>query len=308
MVSAKTIEVIAPSSPCTLTNESRIVFESKGFKVNIPNDLIVEGSPYEANTVAYRVTHLIKATNDKNVLAIFVLRGGYSSTKIAKEISELSEFPQKKFIVGYSDLTALFAVLNTKHGWLCVHGPVFNKISEQVNPKCVEQTIDIITGKIKTLSIPGLVPLNNVTTSDKIEGKLVGGNLCVLQTTIGTNWQVSCQNKILFLEDWNEPGYKIDRMLTHLKQSGMLKGVKALILGQFLPPKCDSESEAVETINTINYALTNFAKSIECPVYKTEAFGHGYENIPLVIGANAEVLIDANNITLSYAWDCNFGA
>lgn len=300
---ASTIEVIAPSSKGAFKEKAREAFEARGLKVNIPDDLMTEGSPYEANTVAYKVAHLIQASNDERILAMIALRGGYGSTKVAEEIVRLPEFLQKKFIVGYSDLTALFTALNVKHGWLCVHGPVICQAAEKINPKCIDQVIDIVTGKISSLSIPGLIPLNDVAPRGELSGKLIGGNICVFQSTIGTAWQPSCNNKILFLEDWNEPGYKVDRMLTHLRQSGILEGVEAVVLGQFLPPKYELEVEPAEAVDIINFALSNFAKSMKCPVYKTEAFGHGYENTPLVIGADAQILVGSDGATLSYSWE-----
>ncbi len=307
MTNKNTIEVIAPSSAAIFKEKAREVFEARGLKVSIPDDLIAEVSPYEANTVAYRVNHLVRASNDEKILAMFALRGGYGSTKVAEEIVKLPEFLQKKFIVGYSDLTALFLALNGKHGWLCVHGPVFSQAAEKVNPKCIDQVIDIVTGKINSLSISGLVPLNDVSPGGEISGKLVGGNMCLFQSTIGTAWQPSCNNKILFLEDWNEPGYKIDRMLTHLKQSGVLEGVRAVVLGQFPTPACKTPEEVGEAAVAIKYALSDFAKSMKCPVYKSEAFGHGYENTPLVIGAYAQILVGSDDdLVLSYSWDHTF--
>lgn len=291
---AKTIELIAPSSAASLerVEEGRLYLKGKGFDTSIPEGLLGGDSPYEANTVKYRLEHLQRAANDDSVIAISMVRGGYSSTKIASEIAKLSNFPQKKFIIGFSDLTALFAALNGKHDWLCIHGPAVTQIPKQVNPKCVDQVLDIIDGKINALSITGLVPLNKAAPAS---GKLVGGNLCVLQTTIGTAWKVSCRGKILFLEDCNEPGYKVDRMLTHLKQSNMLDGVEAVVLGNF------STSDANEAKN-IEYALSAFARTMSCPVYKTEAFGHGYENTPLVIGAQANILVGEEDICLQYSW------
>ncbi len=297
------IEIIAPSSGSYNhlidLEKSRKILESKGFELSIPKDLLSGNSPYEANTVEYRLEHLKKAVNDDNIDIIFILRGGYSSTKIAEEICKLSSFSQKKLIVGFSDLTALFAALNGKHNWLCLHGPSAISIGKnRIDPKCIEQLFDIIEGKINTLSITDLKALNRVAhvNGKPVAGKLVGGNLCVLQTTIGTHWQVDCKNKILFLEDCNEPGYKIDRMLTHLKQSHMLDGVEAIVLGEF------STINKAE-IGSINHAISEFALSMKCPIYKTYAFGHGYKNTPLIIGADAEICIRDAKIELHYTWE-----
>lgn len=286
------IEIIAPSSAASLeaAEKGRALLGDKGFYTRMPKDILGGSSPYEANTVEYRLKHLEEASNDDDIAAISILRGGYSSTKVAEEIYKLDYFPQKKFIVGFSDATALFAALNGKHDWLCIHGPGVTQLPEKVNPECIDQVLDIINGKVATVSIPGLIPLNY---NSPASGKLVGGNLSVLQTTIGTDWEVNCNDKILFLEDCNERGYKIDRMLTHLLQSGVLYGVQAIVLGQFSPPL------EAEIIN-INYALSEFARKAPCPVYKTEAFGHGYVNTPLVIGADADIIVSGPDVTLKY--------
>ncbi|MDF3047513.1 MAG: microcin self-immunity protein [Candidatus Midichloriaceae bacterium] len=288
--SARVVEVLAPSGPAALPSSKFDIFVHNGLELFMRPDLLSDICVYEANSVEYKLSHLVDANNDESVLVMWALRGGYSSTKIAEKISAMQSLPQKKFIVGFSDLTAIFAALNKHHDWLCVHGPVIKQIENgTVNPKCIEQALDIILSKTTTLSIDNLKPLNSYTGD--VNGKLVGGNLAVLETTIGTPWQIECRGAILFLEDVNEPGYKVDRMLTHLKQSGTIEGVRAIIFGEFRA----LESE----VDAVNYALIQFANSMTCPVYKTDAFGHGYENTPLVIGADA--IISAQMLT--YNWD-----
>jgi muramoyltetrapeptide carboxypeptidase len=287
--SARVIEVLAPSGSAAVPDGNLNVLNN-GLELRIRPDLISDACTYEANSAEYKLAHLMDASNDESVLVMWALRGGYSSTKVAEKIAMMEAFQQKKFIVGFSDLTALFVALNKHHGWLCIHGPVIKQIENNaVSQKCIDQVLDIVLNRTTTLSIDNLKPLNSY--NGDTHGKLVGGNLAVLATTIGTPWQIDCRGAILFLEDVNEPGYKIDRMLTHLKQSGILEGVKAIVFGEF--------SALESEVDAVNYALEQFANIMNCPVYKTDAFGHGYENTPLVIGADAIIC----GSVLTYNWD-----
>lgn len=309
------IEIIACSSSVVdldKVNKAKIVLGDYGFETKIADDLIDEKYLYESNSVDYRLNHLLKANDDSSTQSLMAIRGGYGSAKVANELMKIDHLTQNKFVCGYSDLTALFLALNQKHNWLCIHGPMLISFAnDKMNVKNLEQTLDILSNKIHALSISNLKPINCVEFKESISGKLVGGNLTLVQTSIGTSWQANLHGKILFLEDVNEPGYKVDRTFTQLMQTGLLKGVKCIILGSFYDTDCPQEVK-----NEIDFALKNFSTEMakfNCPVYRTDAFGHFENNIPLVIGANATISIDnssnyeSNNLVdsfvLNYDWN-----
>ena len=138
--------------------------------------------------------------------------------------------------------------------------------------------LNYLSGKTKYLKLTKLKPLNKIAKNiNKIEGKTTGGNLTLIQTGIGTAWQIDTNNKILFIEDTNVNGYKLDRILQQLNNTGLLKNVKAIILGDF-----GNNKENLKV-------LEHFANEINIPVFKTNEFGHQKTNLPFGINFNGTI-------------------
>lgn len=295
------IEIIAPSSGTpdnTVPQDAVSYLEEQGFELRIPNDLFSKESLiYEANTAEYRLAHFLKAANDDSVDTIMALRGGYSAAKWVHMLAS-HDLPKEKFVVGFSDVTALLLVLHQQFDWKCVHGMGLGQLPNKITKESIDATLGIITGATTSMDIPGLILMNNIDTP--IYGTLTGGNLSILQTSIGTSWQIDCSGKIVFIEDVNEPGYKIDRMFEHLIQSGTLDGAKAIVLGDF--------SRNTGEIDTVTqHALTLFATRMEdqnCAVLKVnKAFGHGENNTPLVLGSDAYIEAASDgSFSMHYSW------
>ncbi len=108
-----------------------------------------------------------------------------------------------------------------------------------------------------------------------LEGRVIGGNLCLATCTLGTALQIRPQEKILFLEDVDERGYRVDRMLMHLQQANVFEGVKALIFGDFV------KGEEKDGTSLIWPVIQRFAKEISIPTFQLPGYGHGSENFPL---------------------------
>ena len=287
------INIIAPASGKVnkATIQSMLKkFGSLGFEIDMPKDLLKE-TLFCSNTDEYRANHLIKSLKDEQQKIIWALRGGYGSMRIISKLYDLEKPSKEKIFIGYSDITVLHLFLSQKWGWYTIHGSVAKEITEKLDPK----NLEILLGLIKTegyeVKIPIDFQLNKIKFSN-LKGKLSGGNLAIIQNSIGTKWELESKDKIIFLEDINEEGYKVDRMLEHLKQSGVLKGAKAIIFGDFL------EKEGANS--TVNDALIRFANSVDIPVFKTKYFGHGYHNYPLVYNASANILTKDGGLLLTY--------
>ena len=114
---------------------------------------------------------------------------------------------------------------------------------------------------------------------NKISAIITGGNLALITSSIGTIWEINTNNKILFLEDVGERGYKVDRMLLQLQQAGKFSDVKAIVFGNF------SSSDRY-----VNYAIRNFAENhSNIPCYKTNKIGHGYFNYPIIYNKETKI-------------------
>jgi muramoyltetrapeptide carboxypeptidase len=198
----------------------------------------------------------------------------------------------KKIIIGYSDLTPLMVYFAQKYGWTAINAPMLKDfVLNNKSKQSYKSIIDFIKNKIK-LSISDLKPLNNFAKSNfsknkEIFGKVIGGNITCIVSTIGTKWQIRTNDRILFLEDVNVFGYQLDRLLTHMKNSGIFDNVKAIIFGDFgdYDNKRGDNKDAINKCGA-NKILKNFASSMNIPVYKSSKFGHQKDNLPIVLEAD----------------------
>src|SRR5690606_34603691 len=131
-----------------------------------------------------------------------------------------------------SDITALNIFLVQQWHWATLHASL---AIDYLAPESIALLKQVLLGEINHLVFTGVEPLNALATQDQlIEGVITGGNLTLVQTSIGTAWQLNTQDKILLLEETNERGYRVDRMLEHLYQTKLFAQAKAVILGDFI--------------------------------------------------------------------------
>lgn len=277
----KTIEGVLPASGVPAADLQKL--RTLNLNIHIPEAIIGAERVYLANTDQKRLFLLKKALFNQDKQAIvWALRGGYGSARLIKDLSRLSKPKHPKYFIGSSDMTALHLFLSQTWGWKTIHGSGLQALLKpEQDPDNFLKIASIVAGA-KQSTIENLRPMNaRAEALKRIKGFLTGGNLTLVQTSIGTPWQIQSQDKILFLEDTSEPGYKLDRAFTQLQQAGIFKGVKAIVLGQFEendPSKPD-----------VFFALERFAKETAIPVFKCDAFGHGIKNYPLVYNSEASI-------------------
>lgn len=212
---------------------------------------------------------------------LWTIRGGYGLDKVMPFIlkKDYSHLPPKT-IIGYSDTTALQNYFSQKYGWKNISACNFQQtMNAEKSLESRRRILTYIQGKTQDLVLPDLRPLNpSAQKSVSIKGKTGGGNMSIIQTSIGTKWQLIGSEKILFLEDIGVHGYSLDRLLAHLKNSGILKKAKALIFGDF--------NERDQKI------LQHFASQSNIPIFQTDYFGHGNINFPIGINFDGEIYRD----------------
>jgi muramoyltetrapeptide carboxypeptidase len=229
-----------------------------------------------ANTDALRFKHLKDALNS-DADEIMAIIGGYGLTRLMPDIMSIPKPDKVKIMYGFSDITALHIFLNQVWDWPTVHGPsgvgLINSAADKVSN---ERTLRILDEGLGAYELPVLIPLNSLAKDiSSLSGKVVGGNLCLVQTSLGTPWQLKTADKILFLEDVSERGYRIDRMLAHLQQAGLFQGVKAVLLGDFVKGEEPNGQDLVWDV------LHRFAKAAAVPVFQLPGCGHGVQNYPI---------------------------
>lgn len=274
------VDIVAPASLSDSKELHNAYKEIKKWGL-IPRSFIDfdASHPFHSDEDEFRFQDLKRALLAPDSKLIWCLRGGYGSARLLDRLSRVKKPVRKKLLVGYSDITALHAFFNQKWGWETIHGPTISSFSNKTLSKKSLNELKEILFVPKTKFDFVLHPLNDAAKNlkTKIEGKIVGGNLATVQTLLATKYQLSTKNKILVLEDVNERGYHIDRMLLQLSMSGMLKGCKAIIFGEFT---LGTEPNGQ---NYVELALDRFAVEHKIPVFRSSEFGHGKINRPLLL-------------------------
>lgn len=269
--------LIAPSSFIApeMVSKTKAFFESIGRKVTLPEDTFGKDLLC-ANTDEMRFKHLKDALLSE-ADEIINIKGGYGLTRLLPNLMKLPKPAKMKMMYGISDATALHIFLNQIWDWPTVHGPAGGQLSMQtVDADSINRTLRILEEGLSACTLSELIPLNAVAKEMKsLKGKIRGGNLTLVQTSLGTPWQLDVSDKILFLEEVNERGYRIDRILTHLQQAQFFKGVKAVLFGDFI------KGEEPNGTTLIWDVLQRFAHEASFPVFKLPGCGHGNQNYPI---------------------------
>lgn len=245
--------------------------------LQFPQALISKEVPFHANGDQKRFELLKQALQDNSSQQIiWAIRGGYGAARLIDKLEKLSQPKTEKWLVGYSDMTALHLFVSQRWQWKTLQGSfLVDFLDPQKDPQNFKKLSDLFSSRISHLELDQLLPLNEAAKrSKRIDGRLTGGNLTLVQNSLGTAWQIQSQGKILFLEDDGEKGYQIDRILYQLKQAGVFKDVKAIVFGEF-----SGKDEFID------FALQRFALETAIPVFKTDEFGHGVKNYPLLYNA-----------------------
>lgn len=247
-----------------------------------------------ANSDEERFRQLKAALFNTDSQAIWCLRGGYGCTRLNPYLQKLTAPEKCKLFIGFSDITALHLFLQQKWHWQTLHGPTLNQVTHHLIPS--ENIIElkkIIFGQLPELKY-FLKPYQKPNSFDLIQAPITGGSLSLVQTSLGTEWQIETNNKILFLEDVNEAAYRIDRMLQQLQQSGTLNHIKALLFGDFTFAIKPEEEKKIQAV------LERFAKEQNFPVLQCADIGHGKQNRCLPLGIPALLDLNKNQLTIKF--------
>lgn len=275
------IDVVAPAAAYFDYNEAKIhaFVEKLGFKVRCPKEFQKKGAdPFSSHTQSIRVQNFKTAMLAEDSKAVWCFRGGYGSTCLIPELDKIDFSAIKKPIIGFSDITALHIYFATKYGLQTIHGRTLSEyFHKKVHTAEINKIQNLLLGKYYDLEI---TPANEMAKQiPEIRSEIIGGNLTLIENSLGTNWQINSDNKILLVEEAFERGYRIDRSFEHLKQAGLLKKAKAIIIGEI---KCAKE-EQDRPPKCID-AIKRFTAEATIPVYTTNQIGHGTINNPIIFG------------------------
>ena len=268
---------------------SQELLETWGLVVLKGKNLLEKHYNFAGND-AQRLEDLQWAMDNKEIKAIFCFRGGYGTTRILQQL-EPSEFIQNpKWVVGFSDVTALHNYLSSICNTSSVHATM--PINYQDNSAEALQSLKNVL--FHNMVEYSFAP-NKMNRLGDAKGPVVGGNLAILQSLSGTKYDTSTAGKILFLEDVDEYLYNIDRMLWTLKHAGKLTNLNGLIVGGFTQQK-DNEDPFGMTVEEI---ILEKVSEYNYPVCFDFPAGHFNNNCALPLGIPLQLRVGKNKVELT---------
>lgn len=279
------IGIISPaSSPDEFLRVEKGVkyLESLGYRVKVGEN-VGKNHGYLAGTDKERLDDLHSMFKDKNVKAIFTLRGGYGAFRFLDQIDYRIIKNNPKIFVGYSEITSLQMAFFEKAGLITFAGPmVAVDFHDEISSFTNEHFWNLITSnkKIGRLKLPEdqkLPPLQKGIAS----GRVVGGNLAVFTALLGTPYFPNLTGKILMIEEVGELPYRVDRMLNQLRLAGAFKKIKGIILGRFVD--CNEVNPDKKTL-TLGEVIENYIASVKVPSIYTFPHGHIKDLVTIPFG------------------------
>ena len=302
----QTVGLVAPSSAPNEPEHIRFAvetLESLGFRVR-PGAHLFDRDGYLAGADAARAADLNAMFLDDAVDAVWCVRGGYGASRILPLLDYDRVRQTPKALIGFSDITALHMALHTQAGLVSFHGPVAWRA---FTPYTLGECRRVLFETTVPVRVAGPPPFerregqldreNRVTTlvPGVARGRLVGGNLCLMAHLTGTPYAPDLRAAILFLEDVDEPYYRIDRFLTQLWLSGSLDGVAGVAFGKFT--RCEPSASYVQN-RVLEDILAERCRGLGVPAVSGLMIGHVDDQTTLPIGCVAELDADAGTLTL----------
>ena len=242
---------------------------------------------YLAGDDALRLADLHAAFADPQVAAVFCLRGGYGCNRLLDGLDSALLRANPKLLVGYSDITTLHSVILSQGG-IGLHAPMpGSNLVLAGNDDDTQALFDLLMHPLAAGHVfAGPLAADRWHVAGRASGRLVGGNLSLIASLIGTPWALATKGTILFLEDVSEARYRVDRLLTQLRHAGMLAGVRGFLLGSFTE---DGDSAPV---------LGELLGALGVPLLSGWPAGHSQPNRALPLGAQVTLDAAAGTLTL----------
>lgn len=267
------------------------LLEKWGLKAVLGKTIGAEENQF-AGSDELRASDFQQMLDDPKIKAIWCARGGYGTVRIIDKLDFSAFKKTPKWIVGYSDVTVLHSHLHnfgieTLHAQMCLE--IENKTEE-----ARESIRTVLFGEAYSIEMKRA---DSVAPLGILKGVLIGGNLSVLYSLVGSASEMNTDGKILFIEDLDEMLYHVDRMMMNLKRSGYLKNLKALIIGGMTEMK-DNKVYFGKTAEEI---IADLVKEYNYPVILNFPAGHIADNRALILGREVEINVQSSTINIQFS-------
>lgn len=266
------------------------IITQRGYRVQLGATIGQTDNQF-GGTDAQRLADLQAMLNAPDVHAILCARGGYGTVRLLDALDFTAFTRQPKWLVGYSDITALHAHIQQTLGIQTLHASMPINFAKNT-PEALNSLFDALAGKPHNLQAPA----DTLNRLGEAQGVLVGGNLSVLYSISGSISDIDTEGKILFLEDLDEYLYHIDRMMMQLKRSGKLRGLAGLVIGGMT----DMNDNTIPFGKTAMQIIAEHVAAYNYPVAFNFPAGHLDDNRALVLGRRVQLAVDGQGGELSY--------
>ncbi len=243
---------------------------------------------WKTKPIELRTQELMEMFINPEIKGVFCIRGGYGTVGLVDKLNYSLIAKNPKIILGFSDITALLISIYQKTGLVTLHSPMLLSGYEGSleTLKRYLFTNEPI-GELKNAQTNGIRKRNHFTIkSGEANGELVGGNLSLITSLIGTEFEINTNGKILFLEDVGEEPYRIDRMLHQLRLAKKLDNLKGLVFG--LCSDCEPKGNPIWDKSLLDVLIEHFGNRIY-PSFYGLTIGHTSNQIPLPVGLNCRL-------------------
>jgi len=288
-----TIAIVAPAGK--LTNRKEIILQAKelveswGLHVVYGKHLFDAAGHFSA-TDEQRADDFQKAMDNPNIKAIWAGRGGYGTVRILDKLDFTQFKKHPKWVIGYSDITALHSHLNTL-GYETIHGMMGTSLGD--DPEKIIATIKSFKKAVFGEQLSYSLVSSKENKKGVAKGQLIGGNLSILTSMLGSQSQMNADGKILFIEEIGEYKYSIDRMLQSLKRAGFFNNCKGIIVGGISNIKVNSTKWG----SSIEQLILDVVDEYDFPVLFHFPAGHEPDNRALIYGRTIEMSVTKEGIS-----------
>jgi muramoyltetrapeptide carboxypeptidase len=293
------IGLVSPGSapvPADKIEKGTKYLEGLGYRVK-PGRHVAAQHGYFAGTDADRLSDLNATLNDPQVAAVFAVRGGYGSPRLLPFVDYRAARRRPKIVVGFSDITALQLALFRRVGLVTFSGPLAGvEFWQKPDPYTEEHFWRLLTSsrRIGGLPNPAGQPLRR-RISGRARGRLLGGNLSLVTSNLGTPFSPDYRGAILVLEDVGEDIYRLDRMFTQLRNAGLLAHVNGLALGRFTGVNAGDPPRPHLNLGEM---LDEVLSWLNVPTVEGLQYGHVARKLTLPVGLRAELDADRGTLTV----------
>lgn len=267
------------------------VLSRAGYDVRVMPHAAGRSGSYSA-PACDRWADLRDAMLDGGVAAVMCARGGYGATHLAGRLADLVSAPgyRHRWLIGFSDISALHAVMVSR-GFVSVHAPMLRGLVRDGAPGTGDTAR--LMAMLSGLPQPVEFPSDPRNRDGYAEGVLTGGNLSVLSALLATPYNIIQPGSVLFVEDINEPIYKVERILWQLRHAGILQRLAGLMVGDFTGTPPDRNHEHVYDMIAEMTAPYAYPVAFGLPV------GHGARNAPMAAGARVTLDVGRHRTLLT---------